>query len=257
MLNIYSMRKLFLTIPSIALLLSFTLCLESFKEDQLKYSRVRQAYKEKANVISNLLKKQNIDKIGLRLYLRVFKEEQELELWATNNSLDVYKQIKTYSICESSGELGPKRKQGDLQVPEGYYHINVFNPFSTFHLSLGVNYPNKSDRILGKKGNLGGDIYIHGSCVTIGCIPITNEQIKELYVICVEAKQAGQGNIPVTFFPAKLTQNKMNQLSEKYKLENDNLSLWGDLKKGFDLFNTNKKLPNIKFLENGKHSVTK
>lgn len=108
---------------------------------------------------------------------------------------DLFRLIKDYQICSLSGELGPKRQQGDLQVPEGFYWIDRFNPASNFYLSLGINYPNQFDRILGKSGELGGDIFIHGGCVTIGCIPITDDKIKELYLIAVEAKSNGQDGV--------------------------------------------------------------
>ena len=77
------------------------------------------------------------------------------------------------------GQPWPQATQGDSQVPEGFYHMDRFNPLSNFHLSLGVSYPNQSDRILGASGRLGGDIFIHGDCVTIGCVPITDEGIRE------------------------------------------------------------------------------
>ena len=82
-----------------------------------------------------------------------------------------------------SGTTGPKRLQGDFQVPEGFYHINEFNPNSNYHLSMGLNYPNSSDRILSDSLRPGGEIYIHGSCVSVGCIPLNDDEIEELYLI--------------------------------------------------------------------------
>jgi len=120
---------------------------------------------------------------------------------------------------------------------------------------LGINYPNKSDRILGVKNKLGGDIYIHGSCVTIGCIPITDDEIKELYIFCVEAKNNGQEKIPVTIFPAELNESTFNNLSKKHEADSDKFGLWTDLKKGYDLFNETNKLPSISFLNSGRHNV--
>lgn len=228
---------------------------DTFKENQLQYSRVRQAYEDKESSMLDLLTENNITTNKLRIYLRAFKREKEIELWAKNNTDDEFKLIKTYKICMISGELGPKRKQGDLQIPEGFYHINRFNPYSNFYLSLGVNYPNASDKILGVKGNLGGDIFIHGSCVTIGCLPITNPEIKELYIFCVEARNSGQTKIPVTIFPSELSDSKFNQLNSRRKSELEKIALWTDLKKGFDSFNETKQLPLIKFLSNGRHEL--
>ena len=189
--------------------------INSFKDNQLKYSRVKQAYKDKKENMLFLLKEKKIDKNKLQIYLRAFKKEQEIELWGKNYSDSKYKLIKTYRICKVSGVLGPKRESGDLQIPEGFYHVSQFNPNSNFYLSLGINYPNKSDAILGTKGNLGNHIFIHGNCVTIGCLPITDDQIKELYLFCVETKNNEQSNIPVTIFPSKLSNTEFNRLTIK------------------------------------------
>lgn len=241
----------FLTVS--ILLLSFTA--DTFKEDQLKYPRVREAYKSKETIFLNLLNNKSIDRNQLELYIRAFKKEKEIEVWGKNSSSKKYQLIKKYNVCRTSGVLGPKRQQGDLQIPEGYYHINRFNPSSSYHLSLGINYPNKSDRILGKKGSLGGDIFIHGECVTIGCLPMTNDLIKEIYIMCVEAKNNGQSTIPVTIFPTKLNNEKLASLMNSNSENSDKINLWKDLKKGYDIFNDTKSLPSIGFLTSGRHSV--
>lgn len=228
---------------------------KSFETEQKRYSRVRTAYSEKYDIIQSLLEEKNISNSDFSIYMRSFKEEQELELWIKSAENSKYQLLKVYSICSNSGVIGPKRQQGDYQVPEGFYRVDRFNPYSNFYLSLGINYPNKSDKILGVSGKLGGDIFIHGDCVTIGCIPITDEQIKELYVICVEASKVGQKSIPITIFPKRLTQSNFESLQKQYKDDEDKLSLWSDLKNGFDLFNKNKKLPSVSFLANGKHLV--
>lgn len=228
---------------------------DSFKDDQLRYSRVREAYKDKESNMLDILTSSSIDKDKLRIYIRAFKQEKVIELWAKNSSDSKYQLLKEYDICRTSGKLGPKRKQGDRQIPEGFYHISRFNPYSNFYLSLGLNYPNKSDKILGEKGNLGNDIFIHGACVTIGCLPITDDKIKELYIFCIEAKNSGQKKIPVSIFPAELTDVKYEKLQKKYKSDSDKLALWTDLKKGYDIFNKTNKLPNISFLSSGRHNV--
>jgi murein L,D-transpeptidase YafK len=237
------------------LLLTVNIQAFAFKQEQLRYPRVRQAYAEKGELVNSLLNKHNIRNSSLRLYLRAFKQEQKIEVWAKNSYDEQFVLIKEYDVCGSSGTLGPKRRQGDRQIPEGFYHINRFNPSSNFHLSLGINYPNQSDKILGESGNLGDDIFIHGACVTIGCLPITDDKIKELYVFCVEARNAGQTTIPVTIFPARLTQIKFTILSLKYKNDSDKIPLWQALKKAYDIFNEAKKLPRIEFLSDGRHNV--
>ncbi|MDB4584412.1 L,D-transpeptidase family protein [Draconibacterium sp.] len=228
---------------------------DNFKNKQLKYSRVRTAYVEKETGMKKLLNDNSIRFENLTIYIRVFKQEKELELWAKNVTDKSFKLIKTYDICRTCGTLGPKRQMGDLQIPEGFYYIDAFNPTSSYYLSMRINYPNKSDKILGVKTKLGGDIFIHGACVTIGCIPITDEQIKELYIFCVEAKNNGQSNIPVTIYPANLTNKKFITLIEKYATEKDKINLWTDLKTTYDNFIESKQLPNIEFLTNGRHEI--
>src|SRR5579863_727830 len=142
------------------------------------------------------------------VYIRSFKYDSEMEVWVKNKQTEKYKYFKTYKICALAGSLGPKRMAGDYQVPEGFYYINEFNPRSLYHLSLGLNYPNASDRMLCDLSQPGGDIYIHGSCVTTGCIPITDGQIEELYVLAAHAKDMGQDFIPVHIFPVNFNNGR-------------------------------------------------
>ena len=225
-----------------------------FKSDQRKYSRVREAYSEKEQGLKQLLSDKGISTITNKIFLRAYKKERILEVWVENKELGKFIHLKDYNFCEFSGSLGPKRKQGDMQTPEGFYHIDRFNPYSNFHLSLGINYPNKSDRILSKYSNLGGDIFIHGACCTIGCMPITDDKIKELYILAVEAKNAGQSRIPVHILPAKLSDNVLLQLEEEYS-GNKVLEFWKNLKQVDDYFNKNNTLPNISIDSNGKYNI--
>jgi murein L,D-transpeptidase YafK len=152
------------------------------------------------------------------IYIRSFKYDSELEVWVKNKSSEKYKLFKTYKICALAGSLGPKRMAGDYQVPEGFYYINEFNPRSLYHLSLGLNYPNESDRMLSDLTQPGGEIYIHGSCVTTGCIPITDEQIEELYVLAAHAKDNGQDFIPVHIFPVNFKNARSVSYLNRYLL---------------------------------------
>ncbi|ALO16303.1 hypothetical protein L21SP5_02680 [Salinivirga cyanobacteriivorans] len=133
------------------LLLTLQIAAQSFKQEQKKYPRVRTAYAEKETEIKNLLLQNGLNIENLRVYIRAFKLEKKLELWAKNTQDTTYKLLQKYDICRTSGRLGPKRKQGDLQIPEGFYHISRFNPYSNFYLSLGINYPNASDWNCNKK----------------------------------------------------------------------------------------------------------
>jgi murein L,D-transpeptidase YafK len=215
-----------------------------FKEQQLKFDRVKSAYTEKENAVKDLLKTRSIG-TGFQLFIRAFKKERDLEVWIRQKGATTYTLLTTYPFCTSSGTLGPKRKEGDLQIPEGVYSINHFNPFSTFHLSLGINYPNASDRILGDKKHPGGAIYIHGNCVSIGCIPITDEKIKELYILAVESKENGQTNIPVHIFPARLNEGVVEELVGETGADAAVGGFWKNLEVVYGDFETTKKLRSI------------
>ena len=125
-----------------------------------------------------------------------------------------YTLIRIYKVAAASGELGPKRKEGDQQVPEGFYVIDRFNPQSAYHLSLGLNYPNASDKILSDKQKPGSDIFIHGNEVSIGCLAMTDDKIKEIYLLALDAKP--NGPIPVHIFPARLSELKLKALAKTY-----------------------------------------
>lgn len=164
----------------------------SFKESQHQFPRVKASYSEKEQTVKGYFTSKKLEYEGFQLFLRAFKKEQQLEVWVREAEDDQFTLLHTYPFCATSGKVGPKRKEGDLQIPEGIYQINHFNPQSNFYLSLGINYPNASDKILSDKHQPGGSIYIHGNCVTIGCIPITDDKIKELYILAVEARNNGQ-----------------------------------------------------------------
>ena len=144
-------------------------------------------------------------------------------------------------MCARSGELGPKRKSGDNQVPEGFYHINRFNPTSNFYLSLGLNYPNASDKLKSDAQHPGGDIFIHGSCVTIGCLPMTDDKIKEIYLYPIHARNNGQHKIPVYVFPFRMTEENIEKYKTKYSSETELVKFWKILKPGYDMFANEQK----------------
>ncbi|MBI4932213.1 MAG: L,D-transpeptidase family protein [Bacteroidetes bacterium] len=226
---------------------------DDFKSQQQKFPRVKTAYEEKEKLVKELFSSKGVELSSANIFIRVFKKEAQLEIWAKPFKDEKYQLIKTYSICSSSGDLGPKRKQGDGQVPEGFYEIDRFNPSSNFYLSLGVSYPNASDKILGGKGNLGGDIFIHGNCVTIGCMPLTDDKIKEVYLMAVEAKSNGQTKIPVHIFPFRMNETNMKSYEEKYKEDSVMISFWKNIQKGFDHFENNKMLPAVSVQKSGEY----
>jgi murein L,D-transpeptidase YafK len=177
---------------------------QSFLSRQQQYGRVKTAFAEKGDIITGNLLHHNLFSDSVQVLFVAYKTEKQLDVYAKNKKDTIYRQIANYAICASSGRLGPKRKEGDGQVPEGFYYIDRFNPSSNFYLSLGINYPNQSDIRKSKATRLGGDIFIHGSCVTIGCLPMTDDKIKEIYLYALHARNNGQKNIPVYIFPFAL-----------------------------------------------------
>ena len=228
---------------------------QSFKARQAKHSRVRDAIAEKEPSIRAYFKQKGFAYPPGKIFIRIFKRERTLELWASRAGQDRFEMLKAYNFCATSGGLGPKRRQGDEQIPEGFYYVDRFNPASNFHLSLGINYPNESDRILGVKGRLGGDIFIHGGCATIGCVPITDDRIKELYLIAIEARSAGQRQIPVHIFPARLNQSGMKLLESRYPDNAGINNFWTNLKQGYDFFEKHRRLPAITVDRQGRYVI--
>jgi murein L,D-transpeptidase YafK len=191
-----------------------------------------------------------------QVYIRSFKYDCQLEVWVRNTSTEPYKLFKTYKVCALSGGLGPKRMEGDYQVPEGFYYINAFNPNSTYHLSLSLNYPNASDQLLSDSLKPGNDIYIHGSCVTVGCIPIMDNQIEELYLIASYAKDNGEDFIPVHIFPVRYNDPKSSDfLSKSAKDDVAYQHFSAKIKEVYDYFEQHKKLPIISVNKKGEYVV--
>jgi murein L,D-transpeptidase YafK len=185
------------------------------------------------------------------IYIRSFKYDSQLEVWVKGSKEEKYQLFKTYKVCALAGTLGPKRMAGDYQVPEGFYYINEFNPRSEYHLSLGLDYPNESDRILSDSTQPGGDIYIHGSCVTTGCIPITDAQIEELYVLAIHAKDMGEDFIPVHIFPVNFNNPRSVDYLNKYLQTFSEYSPFAkSMRSAFNYFEKYREVPFV--LVNGK-----
>jgi len=227
--------------------------INNIKTEQLKSERFSKVYKKKEKEVAELLKLNKLDIQSLKVFIRVFKNEDTLEVWAKDKNRTKYKLFKTYQICEKSGILGPKRREGDGQVPEGFYNIQGFNPDGKYYLTLWINYPNASDNILSDKKRPGSEICIHGKCVTIGCIPMTDPQIEEIYTLCIEAASNGQNIIQTHIFPSRLNQINLNLLKKEYANNRSLVEFWQNLKTGYDFFETNKTLPKISVNSQGKY----
>jgi len=190
------------------------------------------------------------------VFIRSFKYDGQLEVWVKNEAKDKFKLFKTYKVCLQSGAMGPKRVQGDFQVPEGFYYINEFNPNSAYHLALGLNYPNASDKILSDPLRPGNGIYIHGSCVSVGCIPVTDYDIEEIYIIASAAKASGEDFIPVHIFPVRYSRKKSLEFYENYIKNNPSLAKFGQqLRTAYDQFEETKEVPIVMVDSKGDYVV--
>jgi murein L,D-transpeptidase YafK len=188
-----------------------------------------------------------------QIYIRSFKYDSQLEVWVRGGKNDAFKLFRTYKVCALSGALGPKRIEGDYQVPEGFYYINEFKPNSTYNMALGINYPNASDLLLSDSIKPGNDIYIHGSCVTVGCIPL-RDQIEELYLLASYAHEQGQDFIPVHIFPIRYNVERSKEvLAKSTKGDSDYQKFSGRLKEVFDYFEQHKKIPLITVNRKGEY----
>jgi murein L,D-transpeptidase YafK len=136
------------------------------------------------------------------------------------------------------------------------YKIEYLNPNSSYHLSVKINYPNKFDKMVARKegrDNLGGDIFIHGDCVTIGCIPMTDDKIKEIYLYATYAKQTGQHKIPVYVYPFKMSSQNFETYSSFNNSNPELIKFWNNLKTGYDKFEDEKDELKVEVDNNGKY----
>lgn len=227
---------------------------QSLLETQLDYERVREARDDYDARLSDLFANLGMDYPPAEIYLRAFKFDKELELWARDG--EQFRLVKTYPVCSVSGELGPKRRQGDKQIPEGFYFLESFNPVSKYHLSLKVDYPNASDRILGKRGHLGGDIFIHGDCVTVGCLPIENEPVKELYWLALQVRQNG-GSVPIHIFPFRMDEGSLKFFARLPVFTDEHWQFWNQLLPAYDFFENHHLPPVMSVGRDGAYTLNK
>lgn len=189
------------------------------------------------------------------LFLRAFKHEAQLEVWGRETD-GPFKLITTHAVLAASGMPGPKRREGDRQVPEGFYEIDLWNPESKFHLSLRVNYPNESDRQLSDQEKPGSDIYVHGSNLTVGCLPLGDPGIEELYLLTLDVRDRGQTRIPIHIFPRKMDGADWEKFVEEQRAKDASLGeFWEQLRPGFLAFEKGRLLPEIRVEAGGKYRV--
>jgi murein L,D-transpeptidase YafK len=204
----------------------FWLCLALFALEAHAEDRVAQARPEAEPRIRDRFAKAHVPYPPPELFLRAFKREALLELWAGPKGGPLIP-IHTYPICSASGGLGPKRTM------------------SNFHLSLKVSYPNASDVLRGTRGRLGGDIYVHGNCVSIGCIAIEDRPIEEVYLAALDARAAGARRISIHIFPQRLDAEGWKALQAQAKDRPDLLAFWEELVPAFQAFEESHRVPEI------------
>ena len=179
---------------------------------------------------------------------RIFKKEGELEVWAGDGGKPM-KLVATYGICAASGVLGPKRREGDMQVPEGYYKVGYYHPTSSYYLSAQVDYPNASDKVRGGPA-LGGDILIHGSCASIGCISMTDERIEEIYLVGWSAFMSGRPT-NIHIFPSR----DIDALLADASLA-ENHAFWREIEPGLTAFDESHRVPQVRIESDGRYVIT-
>lgn len=242
-------------LPAGELRLASALRTSGFITEQLRFGRVQNAMDSKRAGLEEDFRALGLAFPPQGVYVRVFKAEREVEVWVRGKGHERYVRLRRYPICQVSGALGPKRQEGDRQIPEGFYEIEAFNPQSEFHLSLRVNYPNTSDRRLGRSARLGGDIYLHGGCSTVGCVPVTDDHIRELYWLSVEARAAGLRRIPVHIFPTRMDAIGMAWLQPFGATRGDLRPFWEQLREGYAFFERHRRVPGVIVEGNGSYSI--
>ena len=179
----------------------------------------------------------------MQVMIRAYKSERKLEVWGGDSASSPLKRLVRYSILAASGTLGPKRQEGDRQVPEGWYTIDRFNPKSAYLLSLGLNYPNAADRKISTATNLGGDIFIHGNSVSIGCMAMGDPAIEEIYTMARMAKN----KVAVLILPSKVM-----PAADSYP---EHHALWAQIYAINSAFERDQKLPHVSIDRVGTYHV--
>lgn len=172
------------------------------------------------------------------ILVRAFKKEAELEVWKRGAD-GRYALLKTFPICRWSGQLGPKRKQGDRQSPEGFYTVgrSQMNPSSQHYLAFNVGFPNAYDRSIKASGSA---LMVHGTCSSAGCYAMTNEGMAEVYALAREAFSGGQGAFQFHAFPFRMTAENMVR-----HRGDPNIAFWAMIKEGYDRFEATREEPRV------------
>jgi murein L,D-transpeptidase YafK len=177
--------------------------------------------------------------LGNPVFIRIFKESHELEVWMQPTKGQPFKHFKTWPIAAMSGNLGPKTAEGDRQAPEGFYHVgrSRMKPDSRFHLAFNIGYPNTYDQAHHRTGSF---IMVHGNRVSIGCFAMTDPGIDEIYTLCATALNQGQAFFRVHIFPFRMTDSRLQKATTS-----PHHAFWKNLKEGYDAFERTHIPPNV------------
>ncbi len=222
----------------LALILSFAPALEAQTIAAPESARSRAAVKRVMPELTQQLSDKGLS-LGADVFIQILKQDNELRLYLKLSD-GTFTLFKTYPICSWSGDLGPKRQEGDGQSPEGFYSIRPgqMNPASSYHLSFNLGYPNQFDRAHGRTGAF---LMVHGACVSIGCYAMTNPAIEEIWTLMESAYKAGQTSIQVHAFPFAMTDENL-----KANADNDWADFWSTLKPAWTAFEETKRPPMVR-----------
>ncbi|MEG3110260.1 MULTISPECIES: peptidoglycan meso-diaminopimelic acid protein amidase [Pantoea] len=184
--------------------------------------------------VNKELKKQLL---GTPVYIQIFKEERTLELYGKIGN--EYRLLDTYRICNFSGGLGPKRRQGDFKSPEGFYNVklNQLKPDSRFYRAINIGFPNQYDRDQGYNGNY---LMIHGDCKSIGCYAMTNAYMDEIFNYVDAALRNGQPEVSISIYPFRMTESNMQR--HRYSTY---ANFWRELQPGYAYFDKYHQPPTV------------
>lgn len=221
--------------PNISMDPISTLSEEEYRRGDL---RAKDAITRRSPRLSKALAERDL-KLGGPVFIRIFKESRELEIWVRHSASGRYRHFRTWTIAAMSGKLGPKLAEGDQQAPEGFYAVgpSQMKPDSTFHLAFNIGYPNAYDRAHSRTGSF---IMVHGNRVSIGCFAMTDLMIEEIYTLCALALENGQAFFRVHSFPFRMSDARLAEATNSSWHP-----FWLNLKDGYDWFETHKTPPNV------------
>ncbi|WON76352.1 peptidoglycan meso-diaminopimelic acid protein amidase [Serratia sp. UGAL515B_01] len=182
--------------------------------------------------------------LGSPVYIQIFKEERKLELYAKMGN--EFRLVNSYPICNFSGGLGPKRREGDFKSPEGFYSVDVrqLKPDSKYYRAINIGFPNDYDKA---QGYSGAYLMIHGECKSVGCYAMTNEYMDEIYRYVEAAFAHGQTKVDISIYPFRMTEENL----QRHRFS-DHMSFWQQLKPGYDYFAKNHQPPAVE-VANGQY----